>query len=524
MASIATLHDLLSSQAARYGDQTFVHFQDQAISYAALAKSVSQVAAGLQGLGLHKGSHIAVMLSNRPEYLTLDFAISKLGGVEVPINTAHKGDLLTYMLDQSDSQVLVIEGCFVAQLDEVIAHLPTLETVIVLDGVTPSYSGKKLLAYEQLLNTAHEFKTVSVGEQDHFAILYTSGTTGPSKGAVLPHRYALSMAEMISQRAQYDESDCLYNVLPLFHGNAKLLSTLPALLVGARMVLGEKFSASQLWDDVARYGCTEFNYIGSILAILMKAEPRADDAANSLRVMIGAGAGPDIHAAFEQRFGVKLIEGYGMSEIGIPIISAMDDRRPGSCGQLHPDYEVKLVTDDGQTAQANQPGELLIRPRKPWSMMLEYYNKPESTVTAWQDLWFHTGDYLQCDPDGYYYFVDRKKDAIRRRGENISSFEVESLVNRYPDVLESAAVPVPSEIGEDDVMICVVAKGDTEIDPAALHAYCREQMADFMLPRYIRTMPQIPKTPTQKVQKYQLRQTGVTVDTWDALNTETGTA
>jgi crotonobetaine/carnitine-CoA ligase len=157
-------------------------------------------------------------------------------------------------------------------------------------------------------------------------------------------------------------------------------------------------------------------------------------------------------------------------------------------------------------------------------MMLEYYNKPESTVTAWQDLWFHTGDYLQCDPDGYYYFVDRKKDAIRRRGENISSFEVESLVNRYPDVLESAAVPVPSEIGEDDVMICVVAKGDTEIDPAALHAYCREQMADFMLPRYIRTMPQIPKTPTQKVQKYQLRQTGVTVDTWDALNTETGTA
>lgn len=524
MESIATLHDLLSQQADRYGYKTFVHFHDREISYAELESSAHQLAAGLQELGLSKSSHIAVMLSNRPEYLMLDFAISKLGGVEVPINTAHKGDLLHYMLDQSDSQALIIEGDFVPQLNEVVDRLPKLKHVIVLGGDKPMYNAKKTLDFARLMSSVHGFEPVQVEEHDPFAILYTSGTTGPSKGAVLPHRYALTMAKMISERARYSDSDCLYNVLPLFHGNAKLLSTFPALLAGARMVLGEKFSASQLWDDVKRYGCTEFNYIGSILAILMKADERPDDADNSLRVMIGAGASPEIHTAFEQRFGVTLIEGYGMSEIGIPIISSMEQSRPGSCGKLHPDYEVKLITDAGADAQDGEPGELLIRPRNPWSMMLNYYNKPESTVAAWQNLWFHTGDYLQRDADGYYYFVDRKKDAIRRRGENISSFEVESLVNGFPDVLESAAVPVPSDIGEDEVMVCVVAKKGCSIDPVSLHAYCREQMAGFMLPRYIRVLEQIPKTPTQKIQKYQLREEGVTAATWDALKPEPGEA
>lgn len=524
MENVATLHDLLSRQAERYGEKTFVHFHDQEISYAALAASATRLAAGLQETGLGRGSHVAVMLSNRPEYLMLDFAISKLGGVEVPINTAHKGDLLTYMLDQSDSEAIIVEGCFIPQLDEVIAKLPTLKTIVVLDGVKPAYPEKQVLDFERVQASTHRFKAVTVEEHDPFGILYTSGTTGPSKGAVLPHRYALSMAQMISERAQYEESDCLYNVLPLFHGNAKLLSTLPALLAGARMVLGERFSAGQLWEDVKRYGCTEFNYIGSILAILMKADECPDDADNSLRVMVGAGASPELHRAFEERFGVTLIEGYGMSEIGIPIISSLDESRPGACGKLHADYEVKLVTDSGELAQDGEPGELLIRPRKPWSMMLNYYNKPESTVAAWQDLWFHTGDYLYRDCDGFFYFVDRKKDAIRRRGENISSYEVESQINAHRDVLESAAIPVPSEIGEDEVMICVVAKADGALGPELLYEFCRQNMADFMLPRYIRFMKQIPKTPTQKVQKYQLRAEGITADTWDRQQSITGNA
>ncbi len=524
MESITTLHDLLTEQARQLGEQTFVHFQNQEISYTSLEENCTQLAAGLQELGLVKGSHVAVMLNNRPEYLMLDFAISKLGGVEVPINCAHKGDLLTYMLDQSDSQAIIIEGCFVPQLSEIIEQLPTLELVVVLDGEKPAYKGKQVLSFKRLQESVRAFEDVAVSESDPFAILYTSGTTGPSKGAVLPHRYALSMAQMISEKARYDATDCLYNVLPLFHGNAKLLSTLPALMAGARMVLGERFSASQLWVDVKHYGCTEFNYIGSILAILMKAEELPDDADNSLRVMIGAGASPDLHTAFEKRFGVSLIEGYGMSEIGIPIISTLDDSLPGSCGKLHPDYEVKLLTDSGEPAMVNEPGELLIRPRKPWSMMLSYYNKPESTVAAWQDLWFHTGDYLQRDADGYFYFVDRKKDAIRRRGENISSYEVESQINSYPDVLESAAIPVPSEVGEDEVMVCVVAKSNRILAPEALYEYCREHMADFMLPRYIRVLKEIPKTPTQKVQKYQLRGEGVTADTWDVLQSKIGKA
>ena len=315
--------------------------------------------------------------------------------------------------------------------------------------------------------------------------------------------------------ADYGPEDCLYNALPLFHGNAQLLSTLPALLSGARMVLAEQFSATQFWDDVRRYGCTEFNYIGSILAILLKAEPRPDDADNPLRVMFGAGATPGVHEAFEKRFGVKLVEGYGMSEIGLPLLSDPDDARPGSCGKPHPDYEVMLVDDDGRELGANAPGELLVRPKAQWSMMLSYYKMPEKTVEAWQGLWFHTGDYLRRDDDGFYYFIDRKKDAIRRRGENISSYEVERLVMKHPAVLEAAAIPVRSELGEDEVMVCVVPHPDQGISAPELADYCGRHMAKFMVPRYIRFVPALPKTPTQKVQKYQLREEGVTSDTWD---------
>lgn len=511
-----TISHLLEWRAETQKEATFFWFRDEAYSYARLDRLAATVANGLQLLEVAKGDRVAVMLNNRPEFLAAWFGLSKLGAVEVPINTAHRGYLLSYLLNQAACSVLIIEQAFLPHLAEVAAELISLRHVVVLDATVlePGLAGFAVHRWEELTGHGDGYVPCTVRWNDPLGIMFTSGTTGPSKGAVLPQNYAIHTAEMVAGIAGYCPGDCLYNALPLFHGNAKLLSAMPALYSGATMVLAERFSASQFWADIARYGCTEFNYIGSILSILLKADPRPDDADNSLRLLFGAGATPGVHEAFEKRFGVSLIEGYGMSEIGIPLVSRPGGK-PGSCGKPHADYDVMLVDDDGCELPDGVPGELLVRPKKPWSMMTEYYRMPEKTVEAWQGLWFHTGDTLRRDGEGFYHFVDRKKDAIRRRGENISSYEVERLVTAHPAVLEAAATPVKSELGEDDVMIVVVLRPGETLTPEDLIAHCERNMARFMVPRYVRFVARLPKTPTEKVQKFVLRDQGVTADTWD---------
>ena len=385
---------------------------------------------------------------------------------------------------------------------------------MVLGGEAPDL-GKPTTAYAEMVANDGDYAPAEVLWSDPFAIVYTSGTTGPSKGSVMPHNYALFMGDICRAAAEYGPEDCLYNALPLFHGNAQFLSTMPALMSGARMVLGRRFSASNFWSEVKKHGCTEFNYIGGILQILYKAEPKPDDLDNPLRIMFGAGAPPDLYKPFEERFGVRLIEGYGMSEIGVPMLNTVRKRKIGSCGPLLPGYQVKLVDDDGLAVGPGQPGECLLRTTEPNCILLEYHDMPAQTVEAWQDLWFHTGDYLIEDEDGYYHFVDRKKDAIRRRGENISSFEVEKGIRTHEAVLECAAVAVKSAMGEDEVMVCLTLKPGRELSPEELIAHCAERMAYFMVPRYLRFMEALPKTPTERVQKVLLRNQGVTEDTWD---------
>jgi crotonobetaine/carnitine-CoA ligase len=445
------------------------------------------------------------------------FGLSKLGAVEVPINTAHRGDLLTYMVDKADCRFMVVQSDFLDRVAPVLKDLPKVEKVLVLGekGEALPKLDKPVLDYRQVVNNSGKYDEVDVLWSDPFIIMFTSGTTGPSKGSVMPQNYALYMGECVIEAAEYDVNDRLYNALPLFHGNAQVLSTMPALMSGARMVLAERFSASKCWEDIKRYGCTEFNYIGGIIPILFKADPKPDDADNPLRVMMGGGAPPHIWEAFEKRFGLKLVEGYGMSEIGLPMMNTLKDTKKQTCGKLRNDYMVKVVDDNGVEVGPNTPGEVLLRTLSPYCMLWEYYKMPDKTVEAWRDLWFHTGDYLYCDDEGYFHFVDRKKDALRRRGENISSFEVEKGIGSHPSVLESAAVAVKSELGEDEVMVCLTLKPGHTLKPEELIAFCEERMAYFMIPRFLRIMDALPKTPTERVQKYQLRQEGVTPDTWD---------
>ncbi len=511
------IHRVLQQKVEQFGNREFFRFNDQVFGYKDFDRLSNQVAAGFQRLGLKKGDKVAIMMKNRPEFLFVWFGLSKLGAIEVPINTAHRGDLLTYMLDKSDCRFIVLDSSFVDRVEAVLKDLPKLEKILILQdqGETLPTLDRPTLDYRQVVDNSGKYDQVEVIWSDPFIIMFTSGTTGPSKGSVMPQNYALYMGEVCWESAGYDEKDRLYNALPLFHGNAQVLSTMPALMSGARMVLAERFSASRFWEEVRRYQCTEFNYIGGILPILYKADPKPDDADNPLRIMFGGGAPMDLFDAFEKRFGLTLIEGYGMSEIGLPLMNTVSERKKGTCGKPRHDYEVRVVDDAGIEVGANIPGELLLRPKKPYSILLEYYKMPDKTVEAWRDLWYHTGDYLFYDEDGYFHFVDRKKDALRRRGENISSFEVEKVIRAHPAVLECTAIGVKSELGEDEVMVCLTLKPGHKLSPEELIAHCQKNMAYFMVPRYLRFMDSLPKTPTERVKKYELREQGVTPDTWD---------
>ena len=512
-----TIHGVLKQKVEACGSRDFFYFKEQAFTYEDLDRASDRVAAGLQSVGIGKGDKVAIVMGNRPEFLFLWFGLSKLGGVEVPVNTAHRGELLTYMVDKSDSRALIVESGFMDRVAPVLKDLPKLERLIVLTeaGETLPELEKPVMGYDRLVDNDGVFEPPTVTWADPFVIMFTSGTTGPSKGSLMPQNYALFMGKVCMETAEYTEKDCLYNTLPLFHGNAQLLSTMPALMSGARMVLAERFSASRFWPEVKEYGCTEFNYIGGVLPILLKAEPKPDDADNPLRIMFGGGCPPHLFEEVESRWGVTLLEGYGMSEIGIPLLNTLKSRKIGTCGKPAYGCEVKLVDDYGMEVGPGVPGELLIRNREPFTMLMEYYKMPEKTVEAWRDLWFNTGDYLVMDEEGYFNFVDRKKDALRRRGENISSQEVEKVISSHSAVLESAAIGVKSDMSEDEVMICVTLKPGETLTPEALLDFAQERMAYFMVPRYVRIMEQLPKTPTEKVRKAALRDDGITSDTWD---------
>ena len=509
-------HRILEEGKNRFGNRPILQFEECTFGYGDFDDLSNRAAAGLQQMGIDKGDKVALMLPNCPEYLFLWFGLSKLGAVAVPLNTAHKGDILTYMLTQSDSRALAVGGEYIAQVEAALKETPRL-----LDVITFSPSGERRVSpsksttrWEQLIDNSGSYRRAEVFAFDPLSLMYTSGTTGPSKGVVIPQNHPCCIAEIGCEMGKYSSEDAVYVTLPLFHVSGQFLCIMPSLLSGARIVLTPRFSASRFWDDIRRHHCTRSIAISSMLPILFKAQGTPHDRENPLEIMLTAGAPRGIVDEFEKRFAVNLVEFYGMTEVGIPLTSGTG-RKTGSCGKPVYGYMVKIVDEYGCETGPNTVGELLMRSAHPFFMMLEYYKMPEKTVEAWKDLWFHTGDYFYSDDDGYFYFVDRKKDAFRRRGENVSSYEVERIINAHPAVLESAAVAVKSDLGEDDILVCLSLKPGSTLSPKELWDYCRDRMAYFMVPRYLRFMTSLPKTATERVQKFQLREEGVTSDVWD---------
>lgn len=508
-----TVKDVVEDKAAIKGDDALMHFEDQAYSYADINSKANSIANTLASWNIGPGDKVCTFLHNSPDYLSLWFGIAKAGAVMVPLNISLKADGLAYNINDSDAEIVVLEEATRENYETARSDLTQVEREILLDqGDTGDYG-----SFDEL--TAGDESSspdVDIGQDDPMCIIYTSGTTGMPKGVVLPHfSYVNTGWEYCNNMLTITESDRPFTTLPLFHVNAQQTTVMGTLLSETDFAMEKWFSVSEYWDQIRKYDATIFNYIGTMISVLFNQEPQPDDADIPAEYGIGAAAPADIIEDFEDRFDVRLLEGYGLTESGTAAcINQLDARRVGSIGKPLSYVQMDVFDDQDRSVDSGVEGEIVIRPTRSNSMMQEYYKKPEKTAETFQNLWIHTGDIGYKDEDGYLYFVDRKAYAIRRRGENVSSFEVEAILEKYPAVQEAAVYSVPSELGEDEVAAQVILKEGEEVEPLNLIKHCEQSMAYFKVPRYLKFADSFPKTATERVEKYKLEEEGVE-DAWD---------
>ena len=511
-----TVDGLLADRAAAVPDTVFLRFGDRTLTFGETARQVEHRAAVLAGLGVTRGSLVPVVLENRADFVVTWFALERLGAVATLVNHALRGPALAHAIQMTGAELVVASDATVAALGAVASELALVRTVVTCDD--PSTAARHLpglatLSWSSLVPVALPPATHVVA--DPALVLFTSGTTGPSKGCVLSHRYAVRQTQLMVEHLELRADDVLYCPFPLFHLDASVLTVLPALVLGTTAVIAERFSVSSFWDDIRASGATVFDFMGATLTMLHKRPPAPDDADNRVRLAWGVPV-PEFAEAFEARFGLQLVELYGSTDVGLPIYQPLHEPRvTGSCGRPIAAYDIEVVDGDDQPVGPDAVGELVVRPREPSLISDGYHGLPEASALARRNLWFHTGDLVRRDAVGNVFFVGRMTDSIRRRGENISAFEVEEVVKLHPDVLDAAAFGVPSELTEDDVMVAVVPRPGHPLDVVDLTRFCAERMARHMLPRYVDVVDALPRTPTEKVEKGALRAAGVTPTTWD---------
>lgn len=508
--------DLLDRHAAEQPDKIAVKFDDdgEEWSYARFRELVIQTGIGLQGQGVGQGDHVLVFAPNGREQLRIFFALNYIGAVYVPINTAYKGHMLEHVIDVSDARLAVVHASLADRL--VGRELHALERMVILGGPVPDNPALPAVTYEEAL--LPESGTLApldrpIEPWDSMSIIFTSGTTGPSKGVLSSYLHLFTNAGPESWPFVTSDDRYLINA-PMFHiGGMGPMFCMVAR--GASFAMVDRFDTATYWQSVRNTGCTVAFLLGVMATFLEKQAGGADDTDNPLRLVLMVPLAANSES-FAKRFGVEVYTIFNMTEVSTPIVSEPNPTVRGTCGKPRPGVEVRLVDDNDCEVPLGQVGEMLVRTDRPWGMMSGYHKNPEATAKAWRNGWFHSGDAFIRDADGNFFFVDRMKDAIRRRGENISSFEVEAEVCAHPAVNEAAAVAVPSDVGEDDVMVVVAPVEGREIDPAELIGFLKDRMAYFMVPRYVRILPEgLPKTPSAKVLKHELRAEGITADTWD---------
>jgi crotonobetaine/carnitine-CoA ligase len=500
---------VLAEKAQLNGDKVFLHYlpDDSQLTYRDLDLRSNELAHGFAALGVGHGSHVALLMDNSTEQLLSYFALGKLGAVSIPLNTASRAQQLRYLLTHSDATVLIVDAALWPQYAQVSAEVHQLRQVIVLGELPAPVGGAAALhGFASLYGGPQTPPESRVRFSDPAYIIYTSGTTGPSKGVMLSQAqcflWGLSHAKAFGQR----DDDIAYICLPMFHCNALQGATYNALMVNASIALQKRFSASGFWRDVRRSGATQTNLLGSMINILWGQPPAADDADNRLRMCMSAPI-PSFGRDFERRFGLRFIQSYSLTDFGPSHAFSLVDPvgKLGSCGRARQGVQARIVDESDFELPAGRRGELVLRHDMPWTHSMGYYKMPEETTKAWRNSWFHTGDSGYVDEDGYFWFLDRTKDAIRRRGENISAYEVEKVLLQHPAIQDAAVFAVKSEMSEDEVAAAIVCKPDVRLDEAQLIEFCSREMAYYMVPRFLQVLADLPRNASQKVEKFKLR-------------------
>jgi carnitine-CoA ligase len=507
-----TLPAMLTRQAEQFAQRPFVTAGDTTWTYADTCEAAARFAGTMQSAGIQRDDRVAIICSNRIEFLEVVLGCAWLGAIAVPINVASRGPQLQHILSNCGARLLVMEASYAENLTMLDPRELAIETIWLI-GATPDVRMGDI-GSASLPRGGERIAAAPVQPGDLSLILYTSGTTGPSKGVCCPQAQYFWWAVNTASLLQLRTDDVLCTSLPLFHTNA-LNTFYQALLTGSCVCYEKRFSASGFFSSLAHHQATVTYLLGAMVPILLSRPISPEETSHSVRIALAPGVPAKFHEEFTQRTGIRLIDGWGSTETNFVLGTTVERQRPGLMGPVYEGFEARVVDDQDNEVPDGVAGELIVRAEEPFAFSTGYFGAAEKTVEAWRNLWFHTGDRVTRQADEYFRFIDRLKDAIRRRGENISSFEVEQVLLSHPAVANAAVFPVRSSLAEDEVMAALVLHPGRVVMPADLIAYCAPRLPYFAVPRYLEFMSELPTTENGKVQKYKLRERGVTQQTWD---------
>lgn len=514
--------DVLERQSGKYGPRPYLHYQDRHFTYADMDARANRAAHGLLKMGAGPKDGLAIMTLNSPVYYDLFFATQKLGMYAVPTNTNLRGAGLAHLLNNSEVRFIVVHPTLLEFFEKIKGDVPGIDTVIVDDYEDPApdnlpegYRRVSELCDESLPQTRPPHRPTT---GDLAVLMYTSGTTGLPKGVVYRHGDAAMGMIQVLGRTMVTPDDVMYTCLPLYHANALFVTSMTGLGAGASVALDKRFSASRFWDRIRYYNATTFNLLGAMIPILMKQPEKPNDRDNPVKRIVTSACPAELWEKFEKRFDVEIWEGYGAVDGGGVLIMNIGNAPKGSIGKPL-GARIRVVDDDGNDVATGQRGELLLQSRKGKSKSdgsVEYYRNDKATDSKVRSGWIHTGDYVYSDDKGFLYFVGRDSESMRRRGENVSTYEVEVEIMKHPAIQECAVYGVPSELGEDDIMTSMVLVEGKSVEVPELIQFLSDKLAYFAVPRYWRFVKELPKTGTHRVIKKELQDLGVTGDAFDA--------
>jgi len=516
---------LLRYAAREYGDRTFLQIVGgSSQSYAEVHRSAMKMAAKLHYLGVRPQDKVLIMLTNGLEAIHGWFGSNLLNAVDVSINTGFRGKSLEHAVNLSGAKVMLTSSSYIKVIEQSAGNLPGLEFVVLIDdgpleSSALTQAGIRVLRYLTLDDSNLSSSEYLVNPWDVGSVIYTSGTSGPAKGVQMPQGQITLLAKLSAAKMALCAQDIFFCFYPLYHMAGKFMSVLATLSVGGKLVLDAGFSPELWLERIRTYGATVTAAHGPMLEMVFALPPTPSDRDHKLRLIRTSPFPKRIATEFEARFKVKGLENWGMTEIGVPCWTPLDEPlRVGSCGRIDKDWYEFAVVDPVTDAvlSTGQVGEFVVRPKQPWTVTLGYLGMPEMTVETWRNLWFHTGDCGRIDAEGYVYFIDRAKERIRRRAENISASDIESAALCHHCVADAAAVGVPSEFeSDDDIKLCVVPRPNATLTPETLLRFLVQQLPHYMVPRYVQFFDKLPRTATGKLQRTTLKLVAADDEIWD---------